>query len=211
MVGETVFAEVTIRDPEKCQVASESDPSITIRSVSRTAFANDAGFITEELEVDDETSGDNLTAEPVDEPNGVFRLQRPADQGCACELVEYHGCPVRQVNAKDGRLSLTFYAEDLATIRNVVADLKDGSDGVRLERLYRTDNESSCDFVYIDRELFTERQREVLRVAHDMGYFAHPKGANAGEVAASLGIATTTFTEHLSTAQTKLLDNLLRR
>jgi predicted DNA binding protein len=34
-----------------------------------------------------------------------------------------------------------------------------------------------------------------------MGYLAHPRQANAGELAASVGIATTTRSDHLSTAE----------
>jgi predicted DNA binding protein len=49
----------------------------------------------------------------------------------------------------------------------------------------------------------------VLRTAHQLGYFEHPKGANAGEVAESLDITTATFIQHLSAAQQKLLDSVL--
>jgi predicted DNA binding protein len=57
----------------------------------------------------------------------------------------------------------------------------------------------------------TDRQREVLRTAHEMGYFEYPRGANAGEVATALDIEPSTFTEHLNAAQSKLLDELLVR
>jgi predicted DNA binding protein len=42
-----------------------------------------------------------------------------------------------------------------------------------------------------------------------MGYFERPKEANATEVAEALGIAQSTFTEHLMAAQRKLLDDVL--
>lgn len=209
MVGESIFAEVKIRDPAVCQVATASEPTKTISSVSRTVLPNDEGQITEELVLEDAPSDADLTAEPVDEASGVYRLQRPADQECACELIERHECPVRSIYADGGQLSLTFYAEDLQTVRQAVADLKAVSNGIHLKRLCQANDESSHDLAYINRDIFTERQREVLQAAHEMGYFAHPKKANAGEVAASLEIATTTFVEHLSTAQAKLLERLL--
>ena len=43
-----------------------------------------------------------------------------------------------------------------------------------------------------------------------MGYFDHPKGANAGDVADALDISRSTFTEHLAAAQTKLLEAVLK-
>lgn len=42
-----------------------------------------------------------------------------------------------------------------------------------------------------------------------MGYFDHPKGANATEVADVLDITQATFAEHLSAAQRKLLSTIL--
>jgi hypothetical protein len=42
-----------------------------------------------------------------------------------------------------------------------------------------------------------------------MGYFEHPRTANAGEVADELDISRSTFAEHLAAAQSKLLDAVL--
>jgi predicted DNA binding protein len=42
-----------------------------------------------------------------------------------------------------------------------------------------------------------------------MGYFGRPREANATEVAAELGINPATFSEHLATAQAKLLEDVL--
>ena len=65
------------------------------------------------------------------------------------------------------------------------------------------------DVVFVDRGKLTDRQHEVLRTAYDMGYFERPRGANATEVAASLDINPSTFTEHLLSAQRKLLGDVL--
>ena len=49
----------------------------------------------------------------------------------------------------------------------------------------------------------------MLAAAYDAGYFDHPKGANAGEMAAALGIDRLTFSEHIAAAQRKLLATVL--
>lgn len=56
----------------------------------------------------------------------------------------------------------------------------------------------------------TDRQREVLELAHELGYFDHPKRANKGDVAAELGVTTSTVSEHLSMTQRKLMESILR-
>jgi hypothetical protein len=42
-----------------------------------------------------------------------------------------------------------------------------------------------------------------------MGYFDRPKTASSDEVATALDIAVPTFSEHLATTQSKLLDQVL--
>ena len=54
-------------------------------------------------------------------------------------------------------------------------------------------------------EPLTTRQREILSQAFYDGYFEEPRETNATELADRLGIARATFTQHLRTAQRKLL------
>jgi len=49
----------------------------------------------------------------------------------------------------------------------------------------------------------------VLSVAHEMGYFDHPRETNAEMVAAALDVTGSTFAEHLAAAQSKLMDSIL--
>lgn len=43
----------------------------------------------------------------------------------------------------------------------------------------------------------SSRQREVFRLAQMRGYYNHPRQANAGDLAAELGVSTSTIHEHL--------------
>lgn len=51
----------------------------------------------------------------------------------------------------------------------------------------------------------TDRQREVLRTAYDMGYYEVPREATTNEVAANLDVDSSTVSEHLQRAQRNLL------
>lgn len=51
----------------------------------------------------------------------------------------------------------------------------------------------------------TDRQREVLETAFAAGYYEWPRRATGEEVAAELGISSPTFSEHIHTAERKLL------
>ncbi|MFC7194592.1 helix-turn-helix domain-containing protein [Halosimplex aquaticum] len=80
---------------------------------------------------------------------------------------------------------------------------------VRIDRIARTGDDGDEDLVTVDRGRLTDRQREVLETAMDMGYFRRPRSANATEVAAELDISPSTFAEHLASAQSKVLASLL--
>jgi hypothetical protein len=208
-----INAEVRIEHPSGCQVAAASRQGETITSITRSA-PDEAGVVTEEfvLEGDGGLPADEPDAEPVFSQGDrtVYRFARESGQGCICEIVERSGCTVRQVRAVNGALDVTFFATDVATIRSIVGDLRERNEGVRLRRLTRSaDGEDDGTTTVIDLGALTERQREVLGAAYEHGYFEHPRGGNAADVADSLGISVPTFTEHLAAAQRNLLDELL--
>lgn len=62
-----------------------------------------------------------------------------------------------------------------------------------------------------DRPLddLTDRQREVIETAHELGYYEVPKQATTDEVAAELELDDSTVSEHLQRAERNLLGRLL--
>jgi len=140
----------------------------------------------------------------------VYRLADDRGSGCPCERVEAHGCPLVDRFVREGATHLIFHAPDMDCVQAVLADLDERYGGVEVTRLVGSDDGTGRrDLVIVDRARLTDRQHECLHTAHRMGYFEHPKRANAGEVAEALGVTTSTFTEHLAAAQTKLLDAIL--
>ncbi|MDY7081269.1 MAG: helix-turn-helix domain-containing protein [Halobacteria archaeon] len=212
-----IRAEIKVDDPGDCEIAAVSaENHSSSRSVSKATYP-ESPVVTEDVMFDSDRTDEetNLDMEPVFSYGSkkVYRFEREKGRGCACEQVEKHGCPIVEVYTHNGSLFLTFHAEDVETLKATVADLREryADSDVGVERLIRSDSSSSEDqMVFVDRSELTERQQEVLETAHEMGYFEHPKGANAGEVAEELGITTSTFTEHLSSAQKKIMNSILR-
>jgi len=140
----------------------------------------------------------------------VYRFERSQDRTCFCECIEQFGCPVRDVHSRDGALTVSFHAPDVDTLRSVVSKLDERWSGVSVDRLVRSgEDRQGEELVLVDRSELTDRQREVLETAHEMGYFEYPKDANAGEVADALDIDASTFAQHLAAGQQKLLTAIL--
>jgi predicted DNA binding protein len=78
--------------------------------------------------------------------------------------------------------------------------------GVRLERVHPLGAEE--DQPVAQRWNLTPRQEEALRAAQRMGYFDVPRGADASDVAAELGIGKSAFLERLRRGQRSLFTQL---
>lgn len=207
--------EVGVSGPGECPVAGASAGSErSVTAVSRASVPDSTGRVPEEFTVEergpdhreDSGSTEGLSEVASYGSETVYRFQRSPDQPCVCERIETFGYPVSDVRAADGALHVSFHAPDPETVREVVTELRDRFDGVRLRKLTRADGEDGADLAFVDRSRLTDRQREVLRAAYEQGYFEHPKGANASEVAETLDISPSTFREHLAAAQRKVLD-----
>jgi len=204
-----IRAEFVFENPESCPVAQASgavDGPVT--DVSWTAGSEQS--VTEQFSAADDCEVDG--ADPVFDygTRKVYEFERDRDQPCICEHIEQAVGPVTETHARDSDLHVTIHAGDMVNLRELMRELKDAFGDVRIEYLVRgRDRADDSELVPVDLRRLTDRQREVLQTAHEMGYFEYPRGANAGEVAAELDIGPSTFIEHLNAAQSKLLDELL--
>lgn len=210
-----IRAEVKIDSPPGCPIALVTETSGgTCNSVAKTSATGPDGSITEEFVVDADADVESIECGDVEElfsygSKRTYRLSRPA-KGCACERIEQLDCPVTDVYARSGTLFVTFHTADMGQLKRVLTELRDHWTGVTVKRLlHATEEGFDNDLVLLDRAVLTDRQREVLETAHDLGFFEHGQGANAGEVAAALDINTSTFSEHIRAAQRKLLRTIL--
>ena len=212
-----IRAEVRIDDPANCVVAQASaKTSGRVHSVSKSTNPSTPERVTVEFMLEAETEPDavdidaDLSAIFSYGSSTVYRFERDLDHGCPCACIERFDCPPVDVRAHGAALYLTFHAPDMAHLQTVIGALRDRYTTLDVQRLLQSQQEhTEQNLVFVDRNTLTDRQAEVLETAHRMGYFEHPKRANAGEVADELGITGTTLTEHLAAAQTKLLNAIL--
>ncbi|MDY6817058.1 MAG: helix-turn-helix domain-containing protein [Halobacteriales archaeon] len=210
---EGLRAEIVVDSPGSCPVAAASattDASITgVDWSERTA---DDHSVTEEIRLTDDVAigdGFELVFEYDDER--IYRFEREAGTGCVCERIAALDCPIADVTAEDGSLTVTLHLESPEELKAVITELQSAFSGVHLRSVSHTGagDRTAADLVSVDRSVLTDRQREVLETADRMGFFSYPREANASEVAGALGISDSTFIEHLTTAQAKLLDEIL--
>lgn len=228
-MSEGLIAELAIEDPGGCPVAGTAravgEPA---SDVAKTLGAEDEAAVVEEFTLPASADvagegadrvaladGDHLGTHPQRiasfEDRDVYRFSRTTVGTCVCDRLEPIVGPVANVRAREGSLVVTIHAENIETVRDAIEELQSAFEGVRTRKLTQSSGEGGDDLVLVDRADLTRRQREVLSMAHEMGYFEYPKGANAGEVAEALSIAHSTFAEHLAAAQRKIMAAVLER
>ncbi|WP_435156291.1 helix-turn-helix domain-containing protein [Haladaptatus sp. DFWS20] len=207
-----IHAEIEVSEVDSCPVSTVSDDveveSVKISKRTASETTNVIGEVTVDHSDDAET--DIQFAEEVfsDDSTSVYRYTH-SNSACPCMRVPNHGCPIRDIQAESGRILLSFITPNVETLQAVIADLQSYTD-VTVRRLTRSGGRvDGRSLLVVDRNAFTDRQYEVLETAHRMGYFASPKEANSETVADELGISTPTFVEHLSVAQSKLLEQIV--
>lgn len=217
-MGNYILAEVEVFEPQSCHIAPFATEEWTVTDVSRNGLGGDDSEVVEEFTLagdadeDPPASTDSEAIERVFafDDEYIFRTARPADQNCACERIERAGCVIQDITITDTTLEITFLVGDTETLRTVIDDLRGTAESVTLRRLVEScESPQSREPTVLDRDAFTDRQREVLETAYEMGYFRKPRAARASDVAEELGISTATFTEHLAAAQRKLLGNVI--
>ena len=122
------------------------------------------------------------------------------------------GAALQQVKIRPDSAQLTVtvqlpYETDVREYVNTVTAALDCVELVAKNRRSADWESSSTVGKAVDDQL-TDRQREVLRMAFHAGYFDQPRAADADTVAAEVGIAQSTLSQHLRTAERKLLAEL---
>lgn len=216
-----IRAEVSIDSPETCPIVLASGESeVPSYSISRSTDPRGTGTVVEEftLDADADPDLDGFDVRGVSNLRPVFaygtkdayRFERERGSGCPCERIEAFDAPVVDLHTREGALFLAFHTTSMDELSEIFANVREHYPSMQVRRLLQSKAEhEEYNLVFVDRSRLTERQREVLATAHRMGYFEHPKEANAGEVADELGISPSTFAEHLAAAQRKLFDAIV--
>lgn len=131
---------------------------------------------------------------------------------CVTTTLGDTGAIARSVSAESGVGSIRADVPAHVEVRRVVEDFREAHPRSQL-----TACRDSVEAIPIRTERgvqatmagqLTDKQYEVLRTAYLSGYFSWPRRTTAEECADALGIAQSTFSQHIRTAQEKVLGRL---
>ena len=150
------------------------------------------------------------------EHNGNGRSLCEYDDRCLVRLVvgesaivptlARYGATVTAVSVTDGHGRIRADVSRSNDIRSVVEAVQAAHPELDLlaQREQERGSESGTEFRSSFEESLTDRQLEAARTAYFAGFFEWPRETSGEDVAATMDITQSTFTQHLRTAQRKL-------
>ncbi|WP_158855249.1 helix-turn-helix domain-containing protein [Halorhabdus sp. CUG00001] len=141
------------------------------------------------------------------EDAAVHYRRTTVDGECVCRIVASHGCnPSLQVLGEQSVVVRT-NPPDKETLREVVTDIREIAESVRLQQLVRGgpgDRRSEL----VDLDNLTETERETIDWAIVAGYYDRPRSIDFEELADEIGISKSALSKRLSAAEAKIMRDL---
>lgn len=202
--------DLEINAPETCTLAQTLEQADTQAKDVRWSNNSDTAVEQFTARLSPEETPDDVTQVFSYNNEGVFQFDRGTDEHCPCQRIENHGVPISDATVNGEKLQITLHIGDSDELSKLLQELKADFKDVSIRTIARegSDTGSPNEFVPIDRGQLTERQREVMETAYEMGYFEYPRQANATDVADALDICPSTLAEHMAAAQAKIVSDL---
>ena len=147
------------------------------------------------------------------------RLLRESAEGClfalrvetpSPALLAEAGVNLRSLVADDGTVRLVVEAPEDTDLAGLQATLAEQYEFAELvSKQHGRSGQLAAGYDELLAASLTDRQREVIERADELGYFAWPREATAEAVADDLGVSSATFHQHLRAAERKLVSAFL--
>ncbi|WP_332897690.1 bacterio-opsin activator domain-containing protein [Haladaptatus sp. CMSO5] len=153
------------------------------------------------------------TLRRIREDNGTALFEFNVSAPSATKSLMDLGGQITRTVSEDGvtRIVVEFAPEaDIHAAVHAVSDIYPNAT-LTAKRERNRPVETTREYRHKLNEQLTDRQRDALSAAYHAGYFDWPRGSTAEEIAASMGISSATFHQHLRAAQRKRLSAFFDR
>jgi hypothetical protein len=133
---------------------------------------------------------------------------------CVCPSFCRDGCVPDVLAVENGSLTIGAYADSRATLATAMEAVRERAAQVHLKRLTTAappTEDQSWRTAAMDSVSLTDKQREAVQAAVEMGYYDSPRDASLGDLADRLGVSRSALSQRLTAVETKLITELVSR
>ena len=196
LVSEIRNLEATIRVSVNnyCPMSSMGGKA-TIQNVNQTSDGCTVEYVTEDLgDHCEKIEKNGGTCESEVDVNGgakeIVRVSAQKPDDCICCIIDEHGGSPNIEGYKDGSIIANTTFSNREVFKSMISELQEVADFVQVDCLQETNPEdSNSQSVIVDLSILTDKQRDFLQTALQMGYFDSPRNISQTELADELGIS----------------------
>jgi hypothetical protein len=124
---------------------------------------------------------------------------------CPCFVLSGHDCVAELTEIRDGRLRYEVTLPDRTGLAPLVADLRESTGSVNVTRIFTAGEEPE------DCATLTDKQRETLMTAIELGYYDQPRRATLDDVAERHDITSSAASQRLNSVKRRLVRQYVRQ
>jgi len=214
-----VSLTVEIADPAVPLVlfATRLDSSVTAAVLSTNQVTADeqlylvrlSGTTQEELRRTVETC-ETLTLGSISATGDAIRCDLSTTVSTPEQFLAANGAHIEQTAIDDGAVTVSVSVDSHTSVSRLASVLETEYDSVTVTTLWNQPDAAATSRTDPLHTL-TDKQREVLEYAYFDGYFEQPRNVSAVELSETFGLARSTMTQHMRTAQQKVFEHLFEK
>lgn len=176
--------------------------------------ASDSGSVRQSIscpdgECPDQSCECHAEVASAEDPEHPQLLSKEVTNSCVCQTFRNHSCVSEIERVQDGELVFSVTIQGRDELRDIVSDLRKTGATVRLQRLVDLGSGAAAGS-RVDDTPVTDKQREAIRTAYELGYYETPRESGLGDVADELGISKSAASQRLNAVASKLVVGLLQ-
>ena len=133
-------------------------------------------------------------------------LSTTVDSSCVCATLSQFECVYDLEGVQDGSLRIAISVLDRTLLGEIVSALRETDANVDVRRISRMDESETME---LDTTEITEKQREAVELAVELGYYDRPRDADLQELATRLGISKSAVSQRLNAVESTLVRSLV--
>lgn len=202
-------ASSVLRAQLAIEPATDSNCAVVNASDRATPISHDVKLDGDACGCGDEDNGECHTELSIESETGINRtyVKSNVQQTCVCPVFSNHDCIPNIKSVRDGRVITTVTVPEREVLREIISDLRRTGADVSLDWLMRGDEPEQT--IEINAGDITDKQREALKLAIEMGYYETPRQSTLSDLANELGVTESATSQRLNAAETKLVKSFL--
>lgn len=133
----------------------------------------------------------------------------PVSDRCLCTALTSVECAFSVDSVRDGALILSLTVPSRSALADAVDALRAVDAQVRLRRVGRLEA-GEPDRIELDPASVTDKQREAVELALELGYYERPRRADLSDLAAALDVSPSAVSQRLTAVEATLVRSLAR-